>query len=189
MLSVIKFRSFFRMVMISILVLKSVSEASFDEGVQFARDMQQKIPNLEQIAHNLKFIAGDVGAAVGKGCKDCGAKIHNFKESNTENGILVFISFSMPKSSLIELSDLSQKYGSLLVLRRLYQGSFKKTKEKILGINAKGLRVNIHPELFKKYNVRKVPTFVLVKDGKEVKRLSGNVPLDFAANKLEENER
>ena len=150
LLSVIKFRSFFRMAMISILALTSISEASFEEGVQFARDMQQKIPNLEQIAHDLKFIAGDAGAAVGNGCKDCGAKIHNLKESDMENGILVFISFSMPKSSLIGLSDQSQKYGAILVLRGLYQDSFKKTKEKILGINAKGLRVNIHPELFKR---------------------------------------
>ena len=186
MLSVIKFRSFFRMAMISILVLTSVSEASFEEGAQFARDMQQKIPNLEQIAHDLKFIAGDVEAAVVKGCKDCRAKIHNLKESDTENGILVFISFSMPKLSLIELSDQSQKYGATLVLRGLYKESFKSTKEKIFEINPKGLRTNIHPDLFKRYKVQRVPTFILVRDGKEVNRLSGNVTLDFASKKLEE---
>ena len=116
-------------------------------------------------------------------------KIHNIKECDTENGILVFISFSMPKLSLIELSDQSQKYGATLVLRGLYKESFKSTKEKIFEINPKGLRTNIHPELFKRYNVRRVPTFILVKDGKEVNRLSGNVTLDFAAKKLEGREQ
>ena len=188
LLSVITFSSFFRIALICILVLTSVSEASFEEGAQFARDMQQKIPNLEQIAHDLKFIAGDVPVS-GKGCKDCEGKMHNIKESDTENGILVFTSFSMPKSSLIELSNQSQKYGAILVLRGLYKESFKATKEKIFAINAKGLRVNIHPELFKRYNVRRVPTFILVKDGKEVNRLSGNVTLDFAAKKLEGREQ
>lgn len=123
----------------------------------------------------------------GKGCKDCGRQIQNIKiKENLENGILVFVSLSMPKESLIELCNEAEKYNATLIIRGIHQNSFTKTKDKILKISPKGLSLNIDPELFKRYNIQRVPTFILVRNGKEVRRLSGNVPLEFASKKLHE---
>jgi conjugal transfer pilus assembly protein TrbC len=98
--------------------------------------------------------------------------------------VVVFVSFSMPDASLKELGENADKYGATLVLRGLHEGSFVKTKEKILAINKNGIPLEINPELFRRYNIYRVPTFVLLKDGKEVHRLSGNVTLEYAAAKL-----
>ena len=44
--------------------------------------------------------------------------------------------------------------------------------------------MDIDPQLFKQFKIERVPTFVLLKDGKEVNRLVGNVTLEFAHQKL-----
>lgn len=100
------------------------------------------------------------------------------KEGFANEKILVFISFSMPKNSINELNQEASKYGAELYLRGIFEKSFKKTAEKILEVN---------PNEFKKYKIEKVPTFVLLKDGKEVSRLLGNVSLDYANSKLRES--
>lgn len=124
----------------------------------------------------------------GKGGKDCGRQIQNIKiKDNLENGVLVFVSFSMPKESLIELCNEAEKYNAALVIRGIYQNSFTKTKDKILKISSNGLSLNIDPQLFKQYNIQKVPTFILIRNGKEVSRLTGNASLEFAAKKLKES--
>ena len=112
--------------------------------------------------------------------------MQNIRQPEMQNGILVFVSFSMPKAALIELSTSAEKYGAVLVLRGIYKDSFIATKDKILEINKDGLRLNIDPQLFKQYNVISVPTFVKVENGQEIARLAGNVSLEFAAQKLQE---
>lgn len=99
--------------------------------------------------------------------------------------ILVFVSFSMPDIALKELSREARKYNAKLVIRGIYKDSFKKTAEKILEIEEKGMSLEIDPKLFKRYGIRKVPTFVLVEGGEEVARLSGNVTLEYAKTELE----
>jgi conjugal transfer pilus assembly protein TrbC len=122
-----------------------------------------------------------------KGCQNgCTSKILYVEEKSTENGVLVFISFSMPNISLKELGENANKYGATLVIRGLHHGSFGKTKDKILSISSDGLQLDINPELFRKYHINKVPTFVLVKNGEEIHRLSGNVTLEYAVAKLRE---
>jgi len=161
-------------------------------------DDQQKthLEDLQNITKELEFVTGTL-PAIGKGCKDCGSAVQNIpnKKSDmaiadrvSENGILVFVSFSMPKAALIELSDQSQKYGATLVLRGIHEDSFLKMKDKIMEISPKGLHLDIHPDLFKQYGIKRVPTFVLVKNGAEVNRLSGNVTLEFAHQKLLEEQ-
>ena len=136
--------------------------------------------------NDIEFIFKSLPSS-GKGCAGCGKQIQNSKiDENIENGILVFISFSMPKESLIELYNEAGKYKATLVIRGIHQNSFTKTKDKILNISPKGLALNIDPELFRKYGIQRVPTFVLIRNGKEIRRLSGNVPLEFAAKKLNE---
>jgi conjugal transfer pilus assembly protein TrbC len=170
------------------------SEQDFQKVQQSVAQIDQPKLNLEDVyktANELEFLSGKLPqTGEGEGCKDCGAQIHNVssKEADIQNGILVFISFSMPKASLVELSEQSQKYNATLVLRGIHEDSFLKTKDKILEINPKGLQLDIHPDLFKQYSIKRVPTFVLVKNGKEVNRLSGNVTLEFASSKLREEQ-
>ena len=164
------------------------------EFAQQANDRQKiDLEELHKTAAELEFLTGKL-PATGEGCKDgdCGAQILNtdFQQDSRVQGssLVVFVSFSMPKASLVELSDQSLKYNATLVLRGICEGSFLKTKEKILEINPNGLRLDIHPDLFKQYDIKRVPTFVLVKNGKEVSRLSGNVTLEFASSKLMEGQ-
>lgn len=157
--------------------------------VEYAKNIngQQKLDleKLHQTAKELEFLTGEL-PKIGEGCKDCDSKIQNLSNSDIENGILVFVSFSMPEVSLIELNEQAQKYNATLVLRGIHKDSFLATKDKILEINPNGLRLDINPELFKQYDIKRVPTFVLVKNGAEISRLSGNVTLEFAASKLRE---
>lgn len=187
------------------------SEKEFQKMQEPLAKIDQQKLNLEDVyktagerrlRKELEFVTGklpDIGE--GEGCKDCSASIliqpqdiaekENRHPSGgtpvTESSVtLVFVSFSMPKAALIELNDQSQKYGATLVLRGIHEDSFVATKDKILEINPKGLQLDIHPDLFKQYDIKRVPTFVLVKNGKEVSRRSGNVTLEFAHSKLME---
>ena len=104
---------------------------------------------------------------------------------DSKKEILVFVSFSMPELSLRELSKASKKYNAKLILRGIYKESFRKTAEKILEIDKKGLSLEINPKLFKQYEIKQVPTFVLIEGGDEISRLSGNVTLEYAKSELE----
>ena len=115
--------------------------------------------------------------------------------------ILVFVSFSMPKASLKALAKEAAKHNAVLVMRGLKDDSFKTTQQAFLELaseddkekldsftkaeDMQGFEVN--PEQFKTYQIKKVPTFILVKDQAEVARLSGNVSLEYAAKKLKED--
>lgn len=157
--------------------------------VEYAKNINEHqrldLEKLHRTAKELEFLTGTL-PKIGDGCKDCDSKIQNLQNSDIENGILVFVSFSMPKTSLVELNEQAQKYNATLVLRGIHKDSFLATKDKILEINPNGLRLDINPELFKQYNIERVPTFVFVKNGTEIGRLSGNVTLEFAASKLQE---
>ena len=154
---------------------------------QIAEHQKINIEKLAKISDELTFVSGKL-PGIGKGCEKCQSQITNisFEKPDMNYEIIVFVSFSMPKTSLLELSDQAGKYNAMLVLRGIYQNSFLKTKEKILEINKSGLRLNIDPQLFKIYNVKKVPTFIWLKNGHEIARLSGNVSLELVHEKLQE---
>lgn len=177
----------FTVVLASLLFVLSSVDAS--EVKQTDLEKANKKLDLGKFQASLKDIELVIKSlpSSGKGCKGCGKQIQNIKiNENIENGILVFVSFSMPKESLVELCNEAGKYKAILVIRGVHQNSFTKTKDKILNISPQGLALNIDPELFRKYDIQRVPTFVLIRNGKETRRLSGNVPLEFAAEKLNE---
>lgn len=149
-----------------------------------------------------------VDAAIGQDtaqASETGRNSHSDILSASKNQapkILVFVSFSMPKASLRALTQEAAKHNAVLVIRGLKGDSFKTTQQAFLemanesknpNLDAETIAKNIpedmqgfevNPELFKTYQIKKVPTFVLVKNQAEVARLSGNVSLDFAAKKL-----
>lgn len=98
--------------------------------------------------------------------------------------LLVFVSFSMPNETLKALAQEARQYGGKLILRGLVKGSFKETQKAMQKLDEDAL---IDPTLFKAYQVKSVPTFVLLEkspqEATEVvahDKLTGNVSLKYA---------
>jgi len=179
----------------------NADEDYYQQGIEFAQKMFSKskvdlektftdVKDLESKINEVEMLLSETGE--GSSCKNCTSASRstitnksNWK-TDTRNGIIVFISFSMPDIVIKELCEKADKYGATVVLRGLHEDSFLKTKDKILEICPNGLSLLIHPDLFKQYSISRVPTFVKVKEDQEIARLSGNVTLDFAISKLEE---
>lgn len=159
-----------------------------EEGKIFAEEMTKQIDSekFREMTKNVEFLTKKL-PETGKNCKNCSSQIQNIDVRDSDSGIFVFVSFSMPKASLIELNNQAQKYNATLVMRGIYKNSFSEMKKKILEIEPNGLSINIDPKLFEQYNIKQVPTFVLVEKNKEINRLAGNVSLDFAHEKLSED--
>lgn len=167
------------------------------DGEEFAKGLVKKIKgedleNILEKKEKLKIPKGE--AKEGEGCNNCVHNLENPEElskkleselGDSKKEILVFVSFSMPELSLRELSKASKKYNAKLILRGIYKESFRKTAEKILEIDKKGISLEINPKLFKQYEIKQVPTFVLIEGGDEISRLSGNVTLEYAKSELE----
>ena len=95
---------------------------------------------------------------------------------------LVFISLSMPETSLKSLAQEAERYQTILVLRGLVKDSFKETAQALQHL---GLSAQINPEAFDLYRINQVPTFVWVDDNdRERACLKGNVTLAFAQQKF-----
>lgn len=97
--------------------------------------------------------------------------------------ILLFVSLSISEASLKSLAQEAQKHNAVLLMRGLHEDSFAKTAVKLKDLD---LSVEIHPELFEKYQITSVPTFIEFKDNEPVERLSGNVSLSFCRSKFGE---
>lgn len=102
------------------------------------------------------------------------------KDSCMPRRYLVFVSFSMPKIALKSLYLEANNNEGVLLLRGLKNGSFKETAAYI---KALGIGVQIDPVAFKKYQIDRVPTIVLV-DGSKFYAISGNVSFNYAKQKL-----
>jgi conjugal transfer pilus assembly protein TrbC len=101
-----------------------------------------------------------------------------FAGSSQSQTVLVFVSFSMPEESLKGLSEsLEQNPDVRLILRGLIEDSFEKTARRLHEL--KGV-MEIDPELFETYQIEQVPTFVLVREGKPIAKLTGNISIPYA---------
>ena len=98
-----------------------------------------------------------------------------------EKKYLIFVSFSMPKSSLKSLYSDSKLNNGVLLIRGLKNGSFKETAAYL---NSLGIGVEIAPQAFKQYKIDKVPT-ILFLENEQFKSISGNVSLSYAKELLE----
>jgi hypothetical protein len=81
---------------------------------------------------------------------------------NSPHQLYVFVSLSMPQSRLINLLQEAKLYGGIVVLRGLKNNSYKDTANFMQPIIKKAAAgIIIEPNLFEKYDVNKVPTFIL----------------------------
>jgi type-F conjugative transfer system pilin assembly protein TrbC len=84
-------------------------------------------------------------------------------------GLVVFVSLGMPAASLDRLIADAERLRAPLVLRGITGGSIKATAERIERLNA-GRKVGwqIDPAMFKRFDVRAVPAFVLIDPARPV---------------------
>jgi conjugal transfer pilus assembly protein TrbC len=113
--------------------------------------------------------------------------------------LYAFISFSMPRSSLVRVIEDAQTYGATLVLRGLVGRSLKKTAQTaqaLIGERKVGWLVD--PQAFLRFGVRSAPSYVMVRsnataqacawrecfDEQDYVRLAGDVSLRYAIEKM-----
>jgi len=121
--------------------------------------------------------------------------IGQYKKENKISNLLIFISFSMPDNLIKEYIQQAKKAGAVLVLRGMIDQSISKTAIKLNTINNKqGVNAIIDPNLFKLYNITKVPTIVLAQyegypclDCKQsliYDKISGSISLEYALEQI-----
>jgi conjugal transfer pilus assembly protein TrbC len=119
-------------------------------------------------------------------------------DNQPSNGILIMVSFSMPKASLARLADQARRGGGVLVLNGLKDGSLPATAQAVHQTFGKeGAPLQIDPRLFARYAVSAVPAFVLLASNADAKacfsgtcpangyvKVSGDVSLDYALERI-----
>lgn len=110
--------------------------------------------------------------------------------------LVVFVSLSMPDASLKKLSAQVKQAGGIMVVRGLKYGMtrWKESMDALKPIAEAGAEVQVHPELFKRYNIQAVPTVVVTTTSKpgcqddacasQSAAVSGDVSLDYALTQL-----
>lgn len=95
--------------------------------------------------------------------------------------LLVFISFSVPDATWLSLSNEIAKINGVFILRGLPNNSFQELAQRLLKLrqNRVNAEIQINPELFEKYGITSVPTFVISEEGK-FDKVSGNISPSYA---------
>ena len=87
--------------------------------------------------------------------------------------LLIFVSASMPQSSIKALGEAAQKIGARVVFRGLIGGMFQQTQSYMKDL---GIVAEIDPTKFEDHQVTEVPTFILVHN-KNLDRITGHISL------------
>lgn len=123
--------------------------------------------------------------------------IHQNETINAPGHILIFVSFSMPVTSLKAYLRDAKKVHATVFIRGLVHDSFKATflamKNLIDDNNKRG--VLLDPVLFRQLHITRVPTIVVVPNDIDIKQasvnnvdqLQGDVTLAYALSYLEKN--
>ncbi|MDD5332878.1 MAG: type-F conjugative transfer system pilin assembly protein TrbC [Rhodoferax sp.] len=113
----------------------------------------------------------------------------------TGPGLFVFISLSMPQATLRRLVDQAARAQASVFIRGLAGGSLRTTVAQVQGlIGQRQVAVQIDPQAFDRFDIERVPSFVLVRDGTRpvscasglcappegFLRTTGDVSLDYA---------
>ena len=161
---------------------------------QFNQGSVPAAPAIKPPEHNTETRAADLSALV----KDHYAKIEDAGKQQNQ-GLLYFLSLSMPPASLDRaLSDL-ERSGGAAVLRGMTRPGLKATFKQLDAL-IKNRRVSIllDPTLFEKFEIRRVPTVVVLPEKTLPKcqdnacntavpphwAISGDVPLVYALNQI-----
>ncbi|HZW61156.1 MAG TPA: type-F conjugative transfer system pilin assembly protein TrbC [Candidatus Babeliales bacterium] len=112
----------------------------------------------------------------------------------SESNVLVFVSFSMPQTSIKGWMNEAEKIHAPVVIRGLVNNSFKATIQKMTELasdNHGG--VQLDPTLFKTFNIKQVPAVVVTNNANCLPNQTctntydvvyGDVHLDYALEKI-----
>lgn len=120
------------------------------------------------------------------------------QQQKQENAVMVFISFSMPKQSIIAYLQDAQKIHASVFIRGLVNNSFKETFKIIsqLVTEAGGGGIALDPLAFKAFNIHQAPSIVVLGGDhsclqqrnctleKDYDLLVGNITLQAALNEI-----
>lgn len=175
--------------------------APSQQDSESARDVieESRLQENPQIKKEAKQIVGQVGEGLKKewaqlekgtivthnesNCTQCKSSFLSnksstppAKEKHSSKDLIIFVSSSMPATSLKALFWQAQRAGVPLVFRGLIDNSFAKTKA---FFEEQQINGEIDPNLFSEYHVSEVPTFV-IREGKSFDVLQGNISLEDA---------
>ncbi len=119
-----------------------------------------------------------------KTCQGCSSEDLSLEEPAS---LYVFMSFSLEDGLWLQFSKELEKIGGTFVLRGLPKNSFKELAYRIFDLQEKGVNapIQIHPKLFQEYEIQLVPT-IAVTDGSRYDKISGNLSLKCALEKMSE---
>ena len=102
-------------------------------------------------------------------CGDSGEGFPLDYKIENEPEFYVFVSLSMPKSTLKEISNHIEKIGGTFVFRGFPKGSFSEFLKEVVALRALDINahITIDPDLFEDYSVTAVPTFVYLPSPKK----------------------
>ena len=109
--------------------------------------------------------------------------LESASKSRGAEGIIIFVSFSMPQEMLWSYSEQAKQYGARVVIRGLVENNFKQTVSAMNIGKDRYLKLDINPNLFKAYGISKVPSIVVIgsKDtDKAADQFTGSVSLKYA---------
>ena len=89
-------------------------------------------------------------------------------DSEDTPNLIVFVSLSMPEASLIRIGQQAAKARAVVAVRGLRygfgKGAMDKSVKALEPLIKTGADVQVHPELFQRYNIQSVPTVVVASD-------------------------
>lgn len=125
------------------------------------------------------------------------------KKLVNESGIIVFVSLSMPRQSLIKTMHDANKIGASVAIRGLVNDSFKTTYQEIGGLvkEAGGGGIELNPLAFKRFQIDRVPAVVVITPNhscmsknvcdreRDYDVISGNITLAAALDEISQKGR
>lgn len=107
-------------------------------------------------------------------------------QNDPETSLYAFLSFSIPEEKWLLLSEEIIRFGGIIILKGLPNNSFNELAVRMNALRNRGMKaqVQIDPELFNRFGINSVPTFVKIKKD-HFNKISGNISLAFALEKIE----
>jgi conjugal transfer pilus assembly protein TrbC len=164
-------------------IYKPLVEKNKKEVSKLESEHRQIIKQAEQSfkdhANNIEAEKGSILSEVIENIKNL-----DLEEKKLKNkGILIFVSFSMPKSLLWSYQEQARLYGARVVIRGLVDNDFKKTVQAMDLGNGKIMTLDVNPMLFKDYAITKVPSVVIAGgegSGQAEDKFIGTISLAYA---------
>ena len=154
--------------------------SNYHQGVKFGEMILK-----EQLRQEISFVCGPT-TKVDPQFKEKKCPTLPLDHQDTETSLYVFMSFSVPDETWLMLSEEIIRYRGIIILKGLPGNSFKELAFRINALRSRGMKapVQIDPNLFVRFGVDSVPSFVKINE-ESFNKISGNFSLEFALEKIE----